>query len=208
MLIGSVTRGLVLILIYLASVSVASSQIEWLKDASSAKIPASSVTGQIDGKPVTALKFGELNKAGYLKLGSSDTSFDHYKIDLRDAESGFDSKVFADLTVTVRRGEILDGKTFRRILAPYTEQPGPRGPGYWVPEFLSLGMRTRTRSQREQKFGEFEKETWITSSTYPAFTGRVEFDKRKGDAITARLYVCFDDKAKSCLAGTAELSIR
>ncbi len=208
MLGGSVTRGLVLILIHLASASVASSQIGWLKDASNAKIPASSVTGQIDGKPVTALKFGELDKAGAIELGSPDLAFDHYKIALRDAESVFGSKVFADLTVTVRRGEFPDGKTFRQILAPHAEQPGPRGPGYWVPEFLSLGMRTRARSQREQKFGEFEKETWITSSIYLAFTGRVEFDKRKGHEITARLYVCFDDKPKSCLAGTAELSIR
>ncbi len=185
-----------------------SAQVERLKDASNAKIPTGSVTGQIDGKTVAALQYGHLGTAGGLELGSPDLVFDHYKISLQDAEMFFDAKAFADITVTVRRGEQPDGKTFRRTPGPQVEQPGMRGEKYFVPEFLSLSMRSRTKSQREQKVGAFERETWLSNSIELSFTGRVEFDKRKGDRINARVYVCFADKSISCLAGTVELEIR
>ena len=183
-------------------------QVEWIRDASAATIPAGPVSGQVDGKTVSALKFGHLDTAGGLELGSPDRQFVHYKISLQDAEMFFDGKIFANVTVTVRKGELPYGKTFRRTLAPFLEQPGIRGDGYWVPEFLSLSMQVRKTSMREQKPGELGMGTILSSNFELPFTGRVEFEKRKGDKIPVHLYVCFDDKSKSCLAGTAEIDIR
>jgi hypothetical protein len=188
--------------------NIATGQVEWLKDASGAKISTGSVTGQVDGKTVATLKFGHLDTAGGLELGSPDRSFVHYKISLQDAEMFFDAKAFAYITVTVRKGELPDGKTFRRTPAHWQEQPGIRGDGHWVPEFLSLSMESRKMSMREQKTGEFGLGSVLSDSIERPFTGRVEFEKRKGDKITVHLYVCFDDKSKSCLAGTAEIEIR
>ena len=197
-----------LIPILLIAVIGISAQVEPLKDASNAKIPVDPVSGQINGKAVTALQYGYLATSGGLELGSSDLAFDHYKISLQDAEMFFNAKAFADITVTVRRGELPDGKTFRRTPGPLAEQPGMRGEKYFVPEFLSLSMRSRTKSQRDQTSGEFERDIWLSNSIELSFTGRVEFDKRKGDRIKARAYVCFNDKLISCLAGTVELVIR
>ena len=196
-------------LITLAAVTGVSAQTEWLKDASTAKMPAGPVSGQIAGKMVTALGYGSLHRTGNLDLGSPDLVFEHYKISLQDAEMFYDAKTFADMTVTVRRGEQPDGKTFRSTPAPWSEQPGMRGEGYFVPEFLSVSMRTRAKSQREQYAGnESAKDMWLSSGIELPFTGRVEFDKRKGDKMNARLYICFNDPSKSCLAGTVELEIR
>jgi len=83
-----------------------------------------------------------------------------------------------------------------------------RGDGYWVPEFLSLSMESRNVSMREQKPGDLSQGARLSSGIELPFTGRVEFGKRRGDKITARLYLCFEDKSKSCLAGTAEIDIR
>ena len=184
-----------------------SAQVEWAKDASGAKIPAGPVSGQVDGKTIAPLKFGHLDTAGKVGLGSPDLSFVHYKISLQDAEMFYDAKVFADVTVTVRKGELPDGKTFRRTSASWEEQPSIRGEGYRLPEFHSLDMKTRKMSMREQKPSESSHDAWLTNSAFTS-TGRVEFDKRKADKITVRLYVCFDDPAKSCLAGAAEIQIR
>jgi hypothetical protein len=201
-------NGVLAIVLLAATAGHTAAQVEWFKDASAAQIPAGTVTGQIDGKAINALKFGHLDTAGGLMLGAPEMEFVHYKISLRDAEMFFDAKAFAYVTVTVRKGELPDGKTFRSIDTSWQEQPGIRGDGYWVPEFLSLGIETRKMSMQEQKAGESSHEARLTSGVELRFTGRVEFDKRKADKIGVRLYLCFADRAKSCLAGTAELEIR
>ncbi len=196
------------LMLFAVGATCAVGQIEWLRDASNAKIPDGSVTGQIGGRTVAPLKFGHLDTAGGLDFGSPDLSFVHYKIGLQDAEEFYNAKAFAYIMVTVRKGELPDGKAFRSINANWKDQPGIRGEGYWVPEFLSLTFESRKVSMHEQKPGEFGQDTRLSSGVELPFTGRLEFDKRKGNKITARLYVCFDDKAKSCLAGTVEIDIR
>jgi hypothetical protein len=186
----------------------AAAQVAWLKDASNARVPAGFVAGQIDGKAVSELKFGHLSKSGTVDFGAPDRSFVQYTLHLQDAEQFFEAKAFAELTVTVRKGQIPDGKTFLRTSADWKEQPGPRGEGYWVPEFHFLSMTAKKSSMREQGQVSTGQDARLASGADSPFTGLIAFDRRKGQMITARLYVCFADIAKSCLAGTAEVEIR
>ena len=200
------TRGLVIaavLILFLCGFSAerVRSQVEWLKDASSATIPDGPVTGRINGK-TAVLKLGWLTKSGHIEFGSPDAAFDHYTISLRDSDNFIESIFSVDLTVTVRRGERPDGKIFRAIqTASVADKPSIRGPGYSVPEFYSLRMESR----RGKDLGSGID---LISEPGSLFSGRVEMGKRAGEKITTRIYVCFDDKLKSCVAGTAQVEVR
>lgn len=199
-------RGFLLILLVLGCVLGVGAQVEWMKDASTGAIPTGAVTGQINGKRAT-LAFGSLRKTGGIEFGSPDLLFDHYTVRLRDTDNFITSTFSLELTLTVRRGEIVDGRTFRRISSSRLEdQPGPKGNGVTaLAEFYALTMKSR----REAKPGQdpfFAGED--SSGSLDPFTGRVEFQKRKGDLIGLRLFVCFENRATGCLAGAAEVSIQ
>jgi hypothetical protein len=195
-------RRLLPFLFLLAAASVSTyGQIAWLADASGATVPSQAVSGSVEGKAFTA-KFGNLQKSG--GIGFGDSAFDHYTIYLQDAENGYLSSVFIELTVTVPKGALPDGKTFRRIRsASLEDQPGPGRKDLGVlalAEFYSLTIR-----YRKSPGGSI---AWVSSGADRNFTGRLELDKRKADKLNTRFYVCFDDPAKSCAAGTAEISVR
>lgn len=190
------------VIVFIAAIGV-SAQAEWLKDASDAKIPAGSVKGEINGKPVT-FTHGRLRKSGGMKLG--ELEFPHYTLYLSDAENALSSKFSAQVIVTVRKGEVPDAKVFRSNLAPRETRAGLRGEGYWIPELYSVYMSSR----RGEEFGSGDD---IVSAegkedlSKQDFTGRVEIDRRKADKITARVYICYNDKKKSWIAGSVDLDI-
>lgn len=191
-----------LVIFFVAAIGV-SAQAEWLKDASDAKIPAGSAKGEINGKPVT-FTHGRLRKSGGMKLG--DLEFPQYTLYLSDAENAFSSKFLAQIIVTVRNGELPDGKVFRSNLAPRETRAGLRGEGYWIPELYSVYMSSRRGE-------EFASGSDIVSAEGKAdlskqdFTGRVEIDRRNDGKITARLYICYNDKKNSWIAGRVDLDI-
>lgn len=187
--------------LFLLPVSHGLSQVPWLEDASVANINAAPVTGQVNGESFTA-RFGHMKKTGWVSFGES--AFDHYTITLQDTQSGIPSSFGVELIVTVPKGELPDGKKFRRVRsASLADQPGPGRKEKGVlalAEFYSLTIRYRTDPNQAQ--------SWISSGAEQLFTGRLELDKRRADKIIARLYVCFDDPRRSCAAGTAELELR
>lgn len=193
-------RSAVFLCLFGFSAAAGSAQVVWLADASNAKIDSKAVTGQVKGKPFT-LRFGRLAKTGGITLGDA---FDHYTVTLQDADTGYHSNYSVDLTLTVPRGTLPDSKTFRRIpSANLADQPGPgkkeRGT-LALAEFYSFSIRYRPAPGQVMN--------WISPGPDRLFTGKLELDKRKGDRIGARLYVCFDDPDNSCAAGTAQLEIR
>jgi hypothetical protein len=190
--------GSILLLCVFSGFNV-SAQVEWLEDASAAAIPNAPVTGQINGKPAL-LKFGWVEKSGYIQLG--DNAFDHYTIVLRDSDNFIEAIFSVRLTLTVRRDDRLDGKVFRAIQTQsVTERPSIRGPGYSVPEFYSLSMDSRRGK-------EFMTRTDSISQLDSLYSGRVEVGNRKDEKMPVRLYVCFADKLKSCVAGTIQVELR
>ena len=188
-----------LFFILLALAESGSGQSKWLEDASAATIPHSKVTGLINGKAFTA-KTGSVSKSGYINFGTPEFSYDHYTLKLQDGNSGFDSKFSVSLTLTVRKGERIDGKSFRRLAkdALDDQQPGPGHGTVRVNEMYSLSMQSRNARDL------FES---ISDSPSLLFSGRAAFGESRNGKITASLYVCFHDKLKSCVAGTAEVSI-
>ena len=176
-------------------------QATWVKDASEGKMPAGAVAGKINGKPVV-FAVGRISKSGYITLGSPNAEFDHYTVWLKDADMPQDSKFSALITVTVRKGQLPDGKSFRANYAPPPDKrAGLTGEGYWIPELYTVQMTSRRGT-------EFMSGTDIVSSSASQeFTGRVEFDSRKNGKLTSRLFICYNDEQKSCFAGTIELSI-
>ena len=192
--------GFVLLLCIFSGVKV-SAQVEWLKDASTATIPDGPVTGQINGKPAV-LKFGWVKKSGYVELGSPDAAFDHFTVVLRDSDDFIDAVFSVDMTLTVRRDERLDGKTFRAIpTSSVADKPSIRGVGYSIPEFYSLSMESRRGK-------EFTSGTDVILQSGSLFSGRVEIGNRKDEKIPVRLYVCFADELRSCVAGTIQVELR
>ena len=190
--------GITVILLLAFGAECLRGQAVWLKDASEAKIPAGAVKGQLNGKPVTFTN-GRLSISGNMTLG--DLQFPHYILYLQDGENAFYSKFSAQITVVVRKGERPDGKTFRSNLAPRETRAGLRGDGYWIPELYSVMLTIR----RGEEFG--SGSNIVTTDSDQQFTGRVEFENRKGDKLTAHLYISYNDDLKSWFAGTIDVSI-
>ena len=139
-----------------------------------------------------------------MKLG--ELEFPHYTLYLSDPENAYYSKFSAQIIVTVRKGELPDGRVFRSNLAPRETRAGLRGEGYWIPELYSVDMSSRRGE-------EFTSGTEIVSLeggpdlSKQGFTGRVEIDRRKDGKITAHLYICYNDKKNSWIAGSVDLDV-
>lgn len=179
--------------------NAASGQAEWLKDAGGVAIPNGPVGGKINGKAVSFIR-GRIEKSGGISLG--DAPFEHFTIRLADAEKLVDSKFSALIMITVRKSELPDAKTYRRNMAPSPEKrAGLRGENYWVPEIYSVMMTSRRGT-------DLGSGTDMVSADGPdQFTGRVELDSRKNGKLAARIYVCYNDVQKSCIAGKIDLSV-
>ena len=137
-----------------------------------------------------------------MSFGTPDTQFDHYTIALSDSDIVFDSRFSARITIVVRKGELPDAKTFRANFAtPPEKRSGLRGEGYWTPDLYSVHMSS-TRGKEFHSGQEI-----VRSQAKQNFTGRVELDRRKGKTLAARLFICYNDEQKSCLAGKINLSV-
>lgn len=199
----SVIAGVISILLLAVGTFAVRGQVGWVQDASGAKILDGPVNGRINGKPVTFTS-GKLRKTG--NMGFGDVKLLHYTLQLREVEDFIHSKFDADVTVTVRAGELPDGKVFRADLAPRETRAGLRGEGYWVPELYSVRMTSRTG----EEFGsgtDFVTADGTEELQKQDFTGRVEIERRKSGKVWARLYICYNDKLKSWIAGNIELEI-
>jgi hypothetical protein len=151
----------------------------------------------INGSPFS-FKFGNLDKTGHISSG--EVIYEHFTIKLRDAEKFWLAKFSVDVTVTVKKGEFPDGKTFRKLPKDSLDVSQPSLGDKWfrVPEFLSMRMEGPA---------DFPSIGKPLSSPGEMFSGVVTFGTRKDGRIPVGLYVCFHDEQKSCVAGRADLEI-
>ncbi len=201
--VARIVAGCLAISLLAMGVESSLGQTQWLEDASGAKIPTGPIKGEINGRPATFTK-GRISRSGGMSLGESE--FPHYTLYLSDTENALSSRFSAHIVVAVRSGESPDGRVFRSDLAPRETRAGLRGDGYWIPELYSVFMTSRRGE-------EFESGTAIVVADGKKdlleqdFTGRVEIDRRKGARAAARLYICYNDKKKSWIAGSVDLEI-
>lgn len=195
--VGRISCLLIVVVVF---ATMASSQVKWLADASTAKIPDGNASGTVNGSTFS-YSYGTLDKTGSISLGSDEFSFEHFTIHLRDAEKFWTAKFSIDVTVTVPKGALPDGKTFRKLAKDSLDesQPSLGGKGARVPEFLSLRMKGPAEFPTIGNI--------VSSSTEMLFSGIVTFGTRRDGRVPVGLYVCFRDERKSCVAGRVELEI-
>ena len=174
----------------------AAAQAGWVADASKAVLPATPATGMIHGQPFT-VKRASVRKSGGLNAGG--LQMDHYTLVLGNSEDRFSFPEFETrLVLAVKKGAKLDGKTFRNVPVPadaplsvqLERQPGPYKGN---PEMQSLTLTGPVNGEPES-----------LDSFHPgaSFTGRVEFGQPRGKVLPGKLYLCFNDKNKSYVAGS------
>jgi len=114
-----------------------------------------------------------------MSIGDEDSkeSFEVFGLSLRDAESIFPPHQL-EVSVMVRDGEKLDGRTFRRLpVDDMKQQPTPvKAEGDWMPEIQSLEV-TSEPDQIAYEHG-------ILASV------RVDFGKQAGDVLPGRIRAC------------------
>ena len=168
-------------------------------DCSTVTVPAQPVSVSVGGNKFTP-KAIKLRNAGGMTYG--DDAFDTYRLELNSADD-FSPPLEADVTVLVRKGQRLDGKTFRKLAVKDTDkQPAPtKG----LPEVQGWSLKDRpARSD-------------LSHVTYLASL-RLEFGQRKGNTISGKIYLCvakgqttmFDktpSKEDSFAVGTFEATI-
>lgn len=168
-------------------------------DCSSATVPAQPVAVSIGGNKFTP-KVVKLRNAGGMTYG--DDAFDTYRLELK-SQDDFSPPLEADFTVLVRKGQALDGKTFRKLAVKDTDkQPAPtKG----LPEVQGWALKDRPARND------------LSHVSYLASL-RLEFGQRKGNTIGGKIYLCvakgqktiFDttpSKEDSSAIGTFEATI-
>jgi hypothetical protein len=152
-------------------------------DCSSAKVPANPVAVSIAGTKFTP-KVVKLRDAGGMTYG--DEAFDTYRLALR-SEDELSPPLEAEFVVLVKKGQAIDGRTFRKLAVKDTDkQPAPtKG----LPEVQGWSLKNRPGRT------DFSHVSYLASL-------RIEFDKRQGNTIGGKIYLCvpkgqktiFDDK--------------
>jgi hypothetical protein len=168
-------------------------------DCSAAKVPAQPVSVSVGGNKF-APKVIKLRNAGGMTYG--DDAFDTYRLELKSTDD-FSPPLEADFTVLVRKGQRIDGKTFRKLAVKDTDkQPAPtKG----LPEVQGWSLKDRPASS------DFSHVSYLASL-------RLEFGQRKGNTIGGKIYLCvakgqttmFDktpSKEDSSAIGTFEAAI-
>lgn len=140
-------------------------------DCSAVPVPAQPVALSIGGAKF-APKSIKLVSAGEMGLG--DEKFDSYRLSLRNEDDLF-APMEATVTVIVRKGQRIDGKTFRKLPTKSTEkQPGPTS---GLPEVQGWSMKNKDAR---------------TDLSHVSYLGslRLEFGQRQGNAIGGKIYLC------------------
>lgn len=149
-------------------------------EANAAQLPADCSTAAAPKQPIEVsvggVKFAPkaigLRFDGLRKMG--DDEFDTYRLTLRNVDDIF-APLESEIVVIVRKGQQVDGKTFRKLpTKEIGKQPSPI-PG--VPEVQGWSFK-----DREGK-GNFNHVEHVASL-------RLEFAKRQGDTITGSVYLC------------------
>ena len=133
--------------------------------------PASlSVDGNLQPLPVAEF-------AKQQEMSMNEESFEVFRVNLRDVEGLF-SPVEVEASVLVKKGEMVDGKTFRQLpVADMKQQPSPvKAEGSWLPEVQSIEVRSDPAG--------FDYQHGILASL------RLEFGKREGEGLPGRIHLC------------------
>jgi hypothetical protein len=143
-------------------------------DCSKTPGPDKPVTLSVGGKAVP-LPVAEIRMQQ--GMSANEETFEVYAVSLRDADSLFSPREVA-LSVMVKEGESVDGKTFRLLpVKDMTEQPTPvKSEGMWLPEVQSLEVRSDPDG--------IEYEHGVLASL------RVEFGTREGEKLPGRVHLC------------------
>ena len=133
--------------------------------------PASlSVDGNLQPLPVAEF-------AKQQEMSIDEESFEVFRVDLRDAEGLF-SPVEIDVAVLVKKGETVDGKTFRLLpVDDMKQQPSPvKAEGVSLPEVQSFEVRSDPAG--------FDYQHGILASM------RLEFGKREAEGMRGHIHLC------------------
>ena len=140
-------------------------------DCSAAAVPAQPVAVSVAGVKFTP-KSLKLRSAGAMTYG--DQKFDTYRLSLRNEEDMF-APLEAEVTVLVRGGQRVDGKTFRKLpIKSIDKQPAPVS---GLPEVQGWSFKNRTGKT------DFSHVSYIASL-------RLEFGQRQGNVIGGKIYLC------------------
>ena len=152
-------------------------------DCSSATVPAQPVSVSIAGTKFTP-KVVKLRDAGGMTYG--EAAYDTYRLALR-SEDELSPPLEAEFVVLVKKGQAIDGRTFRKLAVKATDkQPAPT-PG--LPEVQGWSMKDRPGR------------TDFTSVSYLASL-RIEFGKRQGNTIGGKIYLCVPKGQKTIFDST------
>lgn len=168
-------------------------------DCSAATVPAQPVAISIAGARFTP-KSVKLVSAGGMATG--DEKFDTYRLSFRNEDDLF-APMEAQVTVLLKQGQRVDGKTFRKLPTKDTgKQPSPTS---GLPEVQGWSLKNKTANT------DFSHVSYIASL-------RLEFGQRQGKTISGKIYLCvpkgqttmFDktpSKEDSVAAGTFQAQI-
>jgi len=140
-------------------------------DCSAAAVPAQAVEVSIGGAKF-APKSVKLVSAGGMGMG--EENFDSYRLSLRNEDDLF-APMEATVTVIVRKGQRIDGKTFRKLPTKSTaKQPGPTS---GLPEVQGWSMKNKDAK---------------ADLSHVSYLGslRLEFGQRQGGTIAGKIYLC------------------
>ena len=143
-------------------------------DCSTKSGPDKPVSLSIDGnqQPLPVAQFAKQQE-----MSVDEESFEVFRVNLRDVEGLF-SPVEVEASVLVKKGETVDGKTFRQLpVDDMKQQPSPvKAEGSWMPEVQSIEVRSDPAG--------FDYEHGILASM------RLEFGKREGEGLPGRIHLC------------------
>jgi hypothetical protein len=111
------------------------------------------------------------------EMSMNEEEFEVFRVNLRDVEGLF-SPVEVELSVLVKKGETVDGKTFRQLPVDDMKlQPSPvKSEGAWIPEVQSVEVRSDPAG--------IDYEHGVLASM------RLEFGKRNGENLPGRVHLC------------------
>ncbi|HUK04996.1 MAG TPA: hypothetical protein VLV90_07945 [Burkholderiales bacterium] len=140
-------------------------------DCSAAPVPAQALEISIGGAKF-APKSVKLIAAG--EMGIGDEKFDSYRLSFRNEDDLF-APLEATVTVIVRKGQRVDGRTFRKLPTKSIDKQPAATSG--LPEVQGWSMKNKTAK---------------TDQSHVSYVGslRLEFGQRQGGAIGGRIHLC------------------
>ncbi len=140
-------------------------------DCSSAPAPSQPIEISIGGAKF-APKSVRLTAAG--EMGMGNEKFDTYRLSFRNEDDVF-APLEATVTVIVRKGQPLDGRTFRKLPTKSIDQQPSATSG--LPEVQGWSMKNKSAK---------------TDQSHVSYVGslRLEFGQRQGGSIGGKIYLC------------------